>query len=210
MKTILKCVILLFCLVAFKVNTLKAQSTVNIKSDELLVAFDSNNVKITECDLPYNEIKKGRFARIQLKSGFTPRGRIVGFHKKGVFLVSKDFLSKQMLLGFYPFSEMTNFSFGRSYGNFVLLLTGTITVVSTIIIAADDPSDASIGLVIGGITASYLQPFYGIPYWISKSIQNTYWNSKKIKQKQKNLYQFMASHPKVIHGATNVTLISNP
>ena len=210
MKSHFNKIIFTICFFILGLNNAQAQKEIKIDNDALIAVFDSNHVKITECDFAYDEINKGRFSRITLKSGFVARGRIVGIHKKGVFLVSKDFTSKKMLLGFYPFAEMEYFSFGHSYGNFVLKISAVATVVSTVFILCVSPQHAAEGLVAGLYTGTYGQPFYAVPYFIVKNIKKTYWNSRKINNKKNNLYQFMITHPKEIRMASDFTSLTNP
>jgi len=203
-------IIFALCFFILGVNNAQAQKEIKIDNEALIAVFDSIHVKITECDFAYDEINKGRFSRITLKSGFVARGRIVGIHKKGVFLVSKDFTSKKMLLGFYPFAEMEYFSFGHSYGNFVLKISAVATVVSTIFILCVSPKDTEEGLVAGLYTGTLGQPYYGLPYFIVKNIKKTYWSSRKINRKKNNLYQFMLTHPKEIRMASDFSNLTNP
>lgn len=192
----------------FQLSTIcHAQTFKNIElaKNEMLNMVDSANIHLKEMSIFNEEITSKRYARIKLKSGITARGFMIGYNKLGAFLATRPSGDKTVV-GFYPFAEMDKFSFGTSYGHFVVTLTAFATVVTTLGIYLDDPSDFTIGLIATPTISFFAQMFYGPVYALFKAQSMKNWKRAKIIRKTDNLYQFMQDNPFMTKNAIEIKI----
>lgn len=169
-----------------------------ISINEFKSIFDTTHIKSLPKVYDKEIFKNYRYARMTLNSNKTIRGRILAFHKKGIYF----FNPKTAKISYINYTFISQIMMGRSYGHIVYIGSVISSGLGFIIGATEDKNAALGGLIIGPIVAASFGNLIMSPLNdFLVSMKNANWKIDYNKTTFNQFYQYIS----VVNATGNIT-----
>jgi len=199
--------LLVISIFAFFTNSIKAQENefedfnkvLTLDSELYKSVYDSSQIKEDWGKLKRNTYKKSCFVRVYLSNNEIVRGKLLGYHKNGLFVYNSYYRT----IGFYPFCEMDKLKFGHS--PFKVILSSSLGILGfcALIGTATNNSEYAARVALGG--SAFFQGIFLPTNELIRYLKHSNWKINEDKNKGEELYNFILNNKKLSPTARNLT-----
>jgi len=177
----------------------KFNSELTLNDSLFLSVYNSFNVKEDWGKLKRNTYKKSCFVRLYLSNNEIVRGKLLGYHKNGLFVYNSYYRT----IGFYPFCRMDKLKFGHS--PFKVILSSSLGILGfcALIGTATNNSEYAAPVALGG--SAFFQGIFLPTNELIRYLKHSNWKINKDKNKGEELYNFILNNKKLSPTARNLT-----
>jgi hypothetical protein len=169
-----------------------------ISINEFKSIFDTTQIKSLPKVYDKKIFNDYRYARMTLKSSKTIRGRILAFHKKGIYF----FNQKTAKINYINYTFISEIMMGRSYGH-VVFIGSVVSSGLGFVIGATEGMNAALGGLIAGplIAASFGNMIMSPLNDFLVSLKNANWKIDYNKTAFNQFYQYISA----VNATGNIT-----